>query len=119
MKARPISRAEVRARAFRRRAVAAERDMRAAERENARLRNALQELLVEEEHAALGNWPGADWPRLAPRLCCIVASEMRYGYASDVHREDLKRIQRARKALGLRWWGGLDYADGLQPGRDR
>jgi hypothetical protein len=42
---------------------------------------------------------------------------MRYGYASDVHREDLKRMKRARKALGLPWWGGLDYEDGLRPGK--
>jgi len=28
-------------------------------------------------------------------------------------------LKRARKALGLPWWGGLDYEDGLQPGRGR
>lgn len=113
------SRAEVRARAYRLHLSRARRALRQAERENTRLRNSLAEMLVEEERAALGNWPGADYPRIEHRLCCILAAEMRYGYAQDVHREDLKRIQRARKALGLRWWGGLDYADGLQPGRDQ
>lgn len=93
----------------------ARRELRRLERENVRLRNSLTEFLTEAEASDLdGDWHYY-WPK-PPRLCDLLARYIRgeKGWGSD-----LERYKRARKALGLPWWGGLDYSDGLQPGRGR
>lgn len=75
--------------------------MRVTERENVRLRNALKELLNEAEQLALtSDWPWGDHPPGKPRLCRILARE--------IERDELARFKRARKALGLPWWGDLE-----------
>lgn len=89
------------------------RELRAARRENVRLRNSLVEFLTVAEASDLdGDWC-CDWPR-PPRLCALLARYIRneQGWGAD-----LERYKRARKALGLPWWGDLEYEDGLrEPG---
>lgn len=87
-------------------------ELRRLQRENARLRAALADMLTEAEAIDLdSNWWGA-WPT-PPRLCAWLARYIREELGSD----DLERYKRARRALGLPWWGGLDYEDGLEPGQ--
>jgi hypothetical protein len=79
------------------------RSLRSLERQVIVLSNALADMLEDAEKLALGNWPGADYPRPA-RLCKILADEMRYG-DDECNRDDLRRIKAARRALGLpAWW---------------
>lgn len=82
------------------------------ERENVRLRHALQRMLEEAEAMEMdSNWWAA-WPKPA-RLCGMLARYIR----SERGGGDLERYKRARRALGLPWWGGLEYRRGIQPGR--
>lgn len=115
MRARVRPRAAVHARSLRMALRRTGRELRAAERENVGLRNSLTEFLTVAEASDLdGDWWGS-WPRPA-RLCAMLA---RYIRNEQGWGEDLERYKRARKALGLPWWGGLDYKDGLQPGGGR
>lgn len=80
-------------------------EMRELKRDNLRLQAILGEFLDVEEAMALGNYPLADH-RGPARLNKILADYMRWGGSyPEVTRADLRRIKRARKALGLpAWW---------------
>jgi hypothetical protein len=79
-------------------------ELRKAQREIVRLRAALGDMLDDVERVELdSNWPYGDHPPGTPRLCKILAREIVDSY--DGGRDDLNRIKRARKALGLpAWW---------------
>jgi hypothetical protein len=70
-------------------------------RENIELRAIVGEFLDHEEAAAITSlWPHGDHPPGKPRLCKILAREIAAEWPAD-----LRRIKRARRALGLpAWW---------------
>lgn len=74
-------------------------------RENRALSIALGAMLDEAEASAIASfWPHGDQPPGEPRLCKILADEMRYG-DDDFAAYELKLIKQARRALGLpAWW---------------
>ena len=89
--------------------------LRRVERENGRMRSLLADMLTDGETVMLDNHWWGSWPRHR-RLCGMLA---RYVRTETAYWQDLLFFKRARKALGLPWWGGLDYEDGLQPGKGR
>ena len=80
-------------------------NLRQLRRENRQLHSALGAMLDEAEASAITSfWPHGDHPPGEPRLCRILADEMRYG-DDDFAAWDLKLIKQARRALGLpEWW---------------